>query len=661
MSGAVGTAYAGAITEYVSKRAPGQGWQTVATTPHPDSTNFTVYSGTTAMIPSTGFSRFLFTSQLAYVKDEPKHEYGTQGTSGVNIFLGEDPAVEPAWLGEPQIAEPIPSSGDVEYTQYQITGASPSLETVYFAYQGTLVPEDSSRAPHTGLGAKGEDVPWGFYEWNAGRLVAAGMLPNGQFSPFGAVPAGLAASGSTSRGDAGSQANGMDNQVSADGTRAFFVSPDPIASEVTDQASCENTPPCSTEAPQLYVREPTSGGGHVSVLISGSQLSSHEGEAAPDGVVSFANTPVERRDGTYAFAAPDGSQVYFASVDRLTQAAPENGEAKMYDYDLETAQLTYMPQLTGPIAFASPDGSTLLFENRESTPWQLELWHAGASGGELTSIAELPGSGINLDAVHMSSDGDVLVFRSNAEIPGFNDAGGFDQIYRYDTEGEVLDCLSCPPAGAAPEGNARMSYNNDETGVKNNGASSDPMTTIETRGMSEDGDRVFFDTPASLVPQDTNGQRDVYEWADGTIYLISSGSSDEPSEYLDSDAAGENVFFATAAGLVPGDADGAPDVYDARIPRPGDNAPPAQVPCKGAICQGPPGVPQLLSPPASETFAGVGNLAPKAEPKSKQKMKHKKRHKAKPKRKRGVKTHATRNAGNVRSKRTERRHDRRGK
>ena len=92
------------------------------------------------------------------------------------------------------------------------------------------------------------------------------------------------------------------------------------------------------------------------------------------------------------------------------------------------------------------------------------------------------------------------------------------------------------------------------------------------------------------------------------MYLISSGTSSEESYYLDNSESGGDVFFNTAAGMVPGDRDEAYDVYDARIPRPGDNPPPAAVPCQGDVCQGPPSVPSLLGAPASATFTGLGNV-----------------------------------------------------
>jgi hypothetical protein len=105
----------------------------------------------------------------------------------------------------------------------------------------------------------------------------------------------------------------------------------------------------------------------------------------------------------------------------------------------------------------------------------------------------------------------------------------------------------------------------------------------------------------------------VYEWENGTVYPISSGKSPENSYFLDSSENGDDVFFATAEGLVPGDTDGAYDVYDARVPHPGDNPPPAAVPCEGSVCQGPSDVPAALTPPASATFSGLGNAAPAVE------------------------------------------------
>lgn len=597
MSGPVGEeASSGLLTEFASKRTPGRGWQTTSTTPRPTASEVNVFDGPLTMVPSADFTRFAFTSLTSFVPDDIATP---QLTSGVNVFVSYGPFAEPAWAGRPRISEPIPRVGHVGWSYYSIAGASPSLETVYFRVNGTLVPEDASRQPHADNGVE----PEGFYEWHAGVLVSAGALPDGGFSPFGSLPAAVA--GQPKEGP--QQANSIDNQTSEDGTRAFFVSPDPKASTVTDGACAGSPSSCTSEPPELYLRKPAPSGEKTSVLVSVSQLPGKEGEAAPSGVRRMPLSPVSQATGgSYIYATPDGSHAFFASQDQLTSAAPPNSELKLYDYETASGQLTYLPGVTPPLVQVSRDGSELLFVERTSSS-ELKLWRSGPGGGSVSVVAE--GGGTNVDQAHMSEDGSVIVFRANAATVsgGTFNSGGYEQVYRYDVTSNVLSCLSCPPEGIVPAGNARMSYNSNGEENKN-GSLAAPATTMETRTMAADGSRVFFDTPAALVPQDTNGVRDVYEWENGTVYLISSGSSPQESFYLDNDRAGENVFFATSSGLVTGDTDEAYDVYDARIPRRGDNPPPEAVPCKGSVCQGPPSVPQLLGEPASEAFDGTGNV-----------------------------------------------------
>jgi hypothetical protein len=204
--------------------------------------------------------------------------------------------------------------------------------------------------------------------------------------------------------------------------------------------------------------------------------------------------------------------------------------------------------------------------------------------------------------------------------------GGSEQIYRYDALANTLGCVSCPPQGVTPTGDASMSsLQASETYEKQ---TIDLRQMVYARGISSDGDRVFFDTPDPLVPQDTNTNspeveieqgtfakqgRDVYEWENGVVYLISGGKSARNSLYLDSSENGDDVFFATTESLVPGDTDGGFDVYDARVPHPKDNPPTAAVPCEGSVCEGPPRVPSPLAAPASATFSGLGNPTPEAQ------------------------------------------------
>lgn len=655
MSGAIGTSYAGIVDEYVSRHTPGVGWTTTQATSRPFGNELNIEAGPTFMLPSADFTKFLFADQQPFVQGDLK--------DSLNIFLNEDSAREPLWLSAPQIEDPIPALGKSGGSKnYTIVGASPDLGNVYFAYAGTLLPEDAERAAHIGAGTDdgGEygAYPWGFYEWSGGALREAGTLPDGELSQFGAIPAALGAMSPFSRSQ-NFQATDFDNVVSESGSRAFFVSPDPNDSSVTDPSGCKSRPSaCTSEPPELYMREAGADGTHRVALVSQSTLPGSEGKPAPDGAVAVASVTGEG-GASYAFASGDGSRVFFASGDRLTEAAPANSAVKEYEFNVETGALTYLPGVEGPVVVASRYGSSFLFVNTTRAPWELELWRGGSQGGTVEPVAELPeasyfrkGSKVapRVRFAHVSVNGEVFVFESDAPIPGFNDEGETHrpvdeaksplEVFRYDAGSAELNCLSCPPKGIVPDGDAYMSYNDFESNVgeeanHKNGEGSDPQTTEEPRGMSADGSRVFFDTPTPLSPEAVNGQRDVYEWENGRAYLISSGAASEESYYLDSSESGGDVFFATSAALVPGDTDGAYDIYDARIPQPGDNPPPVAVPCKGSICQGPPSVPQLLGAPASETFSGVGNLAasetqvtPGPKPKAKAKKKKKARRKS---------------------------------
>jgi hypothetical protein len=312
----------------------------------------------------------------------------------------------------------------------------------------------------------------------------------------------------------------------------------------------------------------------------------------------------------------------------------------MYDFNVNTGSLTYLPGVVGQIVTSDENGSLFAFVSPEAaaSSAELELW-SGPGGGTVSPITQLTGRSPrnygsseppDVPVARMSTDGSAVVFMSSLRLPGgFNNGTELEQIYRYDVPANTLSCVSCSPAGVTPTGNAEMSVlQANETGKL--GALNRFANLVDERGVSADGDRIFFDTPDPLVPQDSNtgsgsvlsketeepepGGRDVYEWENGTVYLISSGKSPENSYFLDNSENGDDVFFATSEGLVPGDTDGAYDVYDARVPHPGDNPPPAAVPCEGSICQGAPNVPSPLTPPASATFSGLGNPAPEPAP-----------------------------------------------
>jgi hypothetical protein len=220
-----------------------------------------------------------------------------------------------------------------------------------------------------------------------------------------------------------------------------------------------------------------------------------------------------------------------------------------------------------------------------------------------------------------SPDGRYFYFIA-AEVAGLpggatehNPAGGVrtaSQVYRYDSDEALVQCMSCA-----------SSFDPEPT-------LSALFTDVYARTIaSTDGDRVFFDTPAALVPADVNGEvvppgghysssSDVYEWrragvggcshVQGCVALVTSGHGSDRNliSLLGTTPSGRDVFFTTKESLVPSDNDTANDIYDARVGG-GFPEPARTVECVGDACS-PPFAPPTDLTPSSATFQGAGNL-----------------------------------------------------
>ncbi len=272
---------------FVATRSSG-GWTTRSVMPSAQQTAAEIGGTHGAEViyvdPSSDLSHVMFkTYEGTYATDVPP---GAKKCREQAYLSGPDPFVPAAWLERPEIPNPIGSCAGYQ-TGRSPVGGTPDFSTVYFTFPGTLLAEDASRI-----------AGGGFYEDSEGTLREAGVLPDGSLSPFGATPA-VAETNSPTTGEETSVHEG--NEVSADGSRAFFLSPAPGAG--------------APEPPQLYVRE----SGAKTVLVSRDALLPDVGELpapAPDGALALPNE-------SYVFASPDGSQAFFQSEDRLTSAAPE--------------------------------------------------------------------------------------------------------------------------------------------------------------------------------------------------------------------------------------------------------------------------------------------------------------------------------------------------
>jgi hypothetical protein len=584
-SGPFGEAYSGSDFFSVARRFD-TGWQTRAALPRGEGSQGLFFTNPQSGLGFSGdMGVTVFGANHVFV---PEQEF-TSPTPHLYRY-SEDGTVQ--WIGKPTIAEPLKFTGADDLGT--LAGASSDYETIYFAFEGALVQADEEANPVLGNLSRVDTLRAspigpsddGFYEWHEGVLEAAGVLPDGHLDPYGAVPAAIHNRTSVS-------AEMLVNQVSEDGNAAFFISPDPDAN--------------SGRPSELYVRLTASDGTQSTKLVSRDLLLPESGgqpASAPTGIPHLA---AEHE----FFASPDGSHAFFESLDQLTPDAPADTSVKEYEFDTQTNAFTYLPGVadlpfnncsncdgpTNDILRSSRDGSNFLFE-REG---KLDIWNDGTVN-EIAPITSLP------TIVRATSSGSVYVFQVKSSFAsfGFNNGNGkFDEVYRYDTASDKLSCVSCPPVGTTPKGKAALSH-----ALPSGNLGNTFVIITGNHGISEDGSRIFFDTPDAVLAQDTNGVRDAYEWHEGVVSLVSTGVNQRESFSGDNTPSANDVFFATAEGLNSGDTDEGYDLYDARVPRPGDQPPPSAVPCEGAVCQGPPSVPQLLSQPASEAFSGAGNVEP---------------------------------------------------
>jgi hypothetical protein len=469
------------------------------------------------------------------------------------------------------------------------------------------------------------------YDLNHGTLSFVGRVPGGSATSCddatgpACVPAPGGSILGSQFGTQGAPVTSSDNAISRDGSKVFF--------------SARSTG-------QLYAREDAT----KTTRISASQ------RAVPD--------PNGEKPPTLMPIAADGSKAFFLSCEKLTDDSTAvstaantctSGQGQdLYSYETDSGELTDLTVDSNPgdpkgadvqgVLGTSEDGSYVYFVANGvlapgaspgncptgGTTCNLYVSHDGT----ITFIAQVSandngdwtfGNYFAVKSSRVSAGGDALLFSSIRSLTGSdntestasacgeqNHSGDHClELFRYSAPDEELTCVSCNPAGTPPSGDAVV-------GNEDNLIVISPYNApFYTRNLSADGKRAFFQTPDALLPTDTNGVTDVYEWeaegagschtAGGCIYLLSSGTSPEPSRFVDASADGDHAFILTDQQLVPTDHDELFDIYDVGV---GGGlaaqhvlAPPT---CAGAACQANP-APPPDQPAASAVFSGPGN------------------------------------------------------
>jgi hypothetical protein len=532
------------------------------------------------------------------------------------VEFSPDQAFEVGPVGGPyKLVANVPNSGGYEAAFLGAnagTDGVPAFSDVLFWTSYHALPllsgAEETAAKETVAGAPN------LYDWNGGHLQLVNVTSKGALlNKCGA----LLGAGFSSNG------TGTVDAVSADGSKIFFTSPAPNAA-----ASCpESEPPRGPEPTSLFMR------------VDGRETV----EVSPLASVAASG----RRPVYYNGATPDGSEVFFTTETKLTKesAAEEEKETgiKLFMYNAVTRALTLIASglSTGdvsegvtPAVVVSEDGSTVYYETLVPEGGAaLNISRYDTRTGGITHVATIADEGkAERERSYVTPDGKFLLFPTSGKVNertgaledgvvGEPRGAGHNELYRYDAADGSVMCVSCGDGVAPAEGEML------EPGLGRGGAllaTEDEMPPFIQ--MSDDGQEVFFQTTAQLVPQDRNttaeeGRQglDVYEWeaegseeapgvfcreVNGCTHLLSSGEEVGPAQFLGASHDGHNVFFATAAQLVPQATPEFGNIYDARVD--GGFSPPApSVEC--ASCQGVGNPPPLFSVPAGVSFEGAGN------------------------------------------------------
>ena len=381
-----------------------------------------------------------------------------------------------------------------------------------------------------------------------------------------------------------------------------------------------------------------------------------EGATGPECQLTDLTPPIggepDEAVGVVTGASQDGSWVYFVAQGRLAAGAVAGGP-NLYVRHGGVTRLVAVLSSEDVGDWAGKNDSNLNTLTARSSP----------DGRYLAFMSERSLTGYdNTDAVSGVPDEEVYLYHAPEHL---------------ETESGTLNCASCDPTGARPHGriyggpvepagivvlDESLVGGFDVWGPNTWLAGNVPGYTpyeegraiYQSRYLSNEG-RLFFNSRDSLVPRDVNEQEDVYEYepenvplgsehacspasvsgsevfkpggtfdaeggqvteAAGCVALISSGTSDKESAFLDASESGGDVFFLTSEQLVPQDVDDARDVYDAHectsaspcLPTPAATRPPCETEasCKAA----PEPQPSIYGAGGTATFSGPGNVAP---------------------------------------------------
>jgi hypothetical protein len=343
----------------------------------------------------------------------------------------------------------------------------------------------------------------------------------------------------------------------SDGTRVYFTTDRQMTVDDTDQSVDlflwdEHSVPHLTR-----VSAGTGGTGNVDTCVStwttdcdvqvydDSTISSAAGNRGGLGTGSWKPPRPGYTDNSVAVSA---GSIYFYSPEQLDNGRGAPGKPNLYVFH---------------------DGELRHVATLEDDPYCLPR-----QTGEGPDIACSDGA---LGRLQVTPNGRYAAFITTSRLTSF-DNQGVAEMYRYNADTRNLVCVSCDPAGSAPQ--------------------SDVIGSKGGRFITDDG-RVFFDTEDPLTSLDSNGATDVYEFVEGRPQLITTGTGTSAggkgfnslsavAGLYGVSADGVDVYFSSFETLVGQDRNGRQlKFYDARTSGGFPYVPPP-LPCQAADeCHGP--------------------------------------------------------------------------
>ena len=433
--------------------------------------------------------------------------------------------------------------------------------------------------------------------------------------------------------------------ANSQGTRVFFTD----TARLTEDSNLAPIPGVPGNPADLYECEVVEEAGKLGCKLQDLTVDQHVNQAAD--VLNVA--PAVSEDGSYVYFVANGALAAGASPGDCVHAGGETAAPG--------ASCNLYVWHEGAVSFIAT------LSNEDSGDWG-STEGAGTEGQAIEPRPDLAGV-----TAGSSPSGRYFAFMSSQSLTGYDnhdassaaEGARAEEVYLYDANSKLLSCASCNPSGKPPHGvldtqdageGLGLLVDRPQDWVLSPGAKaptahwlagslpgwtplgneSAAQALRPPRYLSDSG-RLFFNSADALVNVEhahtrqelIGGERvdvgveAVYQYEPnglgscsndhGCVALVSSGTSEQESAFVDASSNGDGAFFVTAQPLVAADHDTNFDLYDARVCT--SESPcltsegASSTPCESTVACRPASIPPTSTGSSgTEGVAGSGNV-----------------------------------------------------